>query len=92
MINGAQYSQASTLCAQMHVRISDGVTGELRISNHSQSFAGLYLCEANNAVGAERCRIVLKAHKRKELKQNVSIHVTSHDESREDLDFSVLPL
>lgn len=64
----------------MHVRISDGVTGELKISNHSQSFAGLYLCEANNAVGAERCRIVLKAHKRKELKQNVAIHVTSHDE------------
>ncbi|XP_034458118.1 V-set and immunoglobulin domain-containing protein 8a [Hippoglossus hippoglossus] len=39
------------------------VTGELRISNHSQSLAGFYLCEVNNAVGAERCRINLKANK-----------------------------
>ncbi|XP_053196521.1 V-set and immunoglobulin domain-containing protein 8a [Scomber japonicus] len=39
------------------------VTGELKISNHSQSFAGIYLCEVNNAVGAEHCRINLKANK-----------------------------
>ncbi|XP_010735049.2 V-set and immunoglobulin domain-containing protein 8a [Larimichthys crocea] len=38
-------------------------TGELKISNHSQSFAGLYLCEVNNAVGARHCRINLKANK-----------------------------
>ncbi|XP_060935679.1 coxsackievirus and adenovirus receptor homolog [Limanda limanda] len=41
----------------------DRVTGELRIRNHSQSLAGFYLCEVNNAVGAERCRINLKANK-----------------------------
>ncbi|XP_074473821.1 V-set and immunoglobulin domain-containing protein 8a isoform X2 [Sebastes fasciatus] len=39
------------------------LTGELKISNHSQSFAGFYLCEVNNAVGAEHCRINLKANK-----------------------------
>uniref|UniRef100_A0A3Q3KVD1 Ig-like domain-containing protein n=1 Tax=Mastacembelus armatus TaxID=205130 RepID=A0A3Q3KVD1_9TELE len=39
----------------------DSVTGELRISNHSRSFAGIYLCEVNNAVGTEHCRINLKA-------------------------------
>ncbi|KAM9841706.1 V-set and immunoglobulin domain-containing protein 8a [Aulostomus maculatus] len=38
-------------------------TGELKISNHSQSFVGVYFCEANNAVGAESCRINLKASK-----------------------------
>ncbi|TDH01864.1 hypothetical protein EPR50_G00167100 [Perca flavescens] len=41
----------------------NSVTGELRISNHSQSFAGFYLCEVKNAVGAEHCRINLKANK-----------------------------
>ncbi|XP_070781232.1 V-set and immunoglobulin domain-containing protein 8a [Enoplosus armatus] len=41
----------------------NSVTGELKVSNHSQSFAGIYLCEANNAVGAEHCRINLKANK-----------------------------
>uniref|UniRef100_A0A673C7W8 Coxsackievirus and adenovirus receptor homolog n=1 Tax=Sphaeramia orbicularis TaxID=375764 RepID=A0A673C7W8_9TELE len=41
----------------------NSLTGELKISNHSQSFAGIYLCEVNNAVGAERCRIILKANK-----------------------------
>ncbi|XP_034564925.1 V-set and immunoglobulin domain-containing protein 8a [Notolabrus celidotus] len=41
----------------------NSVTGELKISNHSQSFAGIYLCEANNAVGVEHCRINLKASK-----------------------------
>ncbi|XP_049909129.1 V-set and immunoglobulin domain-containing protein 8a [Epinephelus moara] len=41
----------------------NSVTGELKISNHSQSFAGFYLCEVNNAVGAEHCRINLKANK-----------------------------
>ncbi|XP_030290749.1 V-set and immunoglobulin domain-containing protein 8a [Sparus aurata] len=41
----------------------DSVTGELKISNHSQSAAGIYFCEVNNAVGAEHCRINLKANK-----------------------------
>uniref|UniRef100_H2SII9 V-set and immunoglobulin domain containing 8a n=2 Tax=Takifugu rubripes TaxID=31033 RepID=H2SII9_TAKRU len=41
----------------------EGATGELRITNHSQSFAGLYDCRASNTVGAERCRVVLKANK-----------------------------
>ncbi|XP_068561733.1 V-set and immunoglobulin domain-containing protein 8a [Cebidichthys violaceus] len=41
----------------------NSVTGELRITNHSQSFAGFYLCEVNNAVGAEHCRINVKAKK-----------------------------
>ncbi|KAI3362017.1 hypothetical protein L3Q82_012357 [Scortum barcoo] len=41
----------------------NSATGELKISNHSQSFAGIYLCEVNNAVGAELCRINLKANK-----------------------------
>ncbi|XP_071386176.1 V-set and immunoglobulin domain-containing protein 8a [Centroberyx affinis] len=41
----------------------NSVTGELVISNHSQSFAGIYLCEATNAVGAEQCRINLRANK-----------------------------
>ncbi|XP_040013986.1 coxsackievirus and adenovirus receptor homolog [Xiphias gladius] len=40
----------------------NSVTGELKISNHSQSFAGIYVCEVNNAVGAEHCRINLKAN------------------------------
>ncbi|KAL3041428.1 hypothetical protein OYC64_019595 [Pagothenia borchgrevinki] len=41
----------------------DGVSGELRIRNHSESSAGFYLCEVNNAVGAAHCRINLKANK-----------------------------
>ncbi|XP_067431371.1 V-set and immunoglobulin domain-containing protein 8a [Thunnus thynnus] len=41
----------------------NAATGELKISNHSQSFAGIYLCEVNNAVGTEHCRINLKANK-----------------------------
>ncbi|KAM6901257.1 coxsackievirus and adenovirus receptor homolog [Lycodopsis pacificus] len=41
----------------------NSVTGELRITNHSQSGAGFYLCEVNNAVGAKHCRINLKAKK-----------------------------
>ncbi|XP_075935577.1 V-set and immunoglobulin domain-containing protein 8a [Anarhichas minor] len=41
----------------------NSMTGELRINNHSQSLAGFYLCEVNNAVGAEHCRINLKAKK-----------------------------
>ncbi|XP_042364936.1 V-set and immunoglobulin domain-containing protein 8a [Plectropomus leopardus] len=43
--------------------MQNSVTGELKISNHSQSFAGFYLCEVNNAVGAEHCRINLKANR-----------------------------
>ncbi|KAM8872769.1 coxsackievirus and adenovirus receptor homolog [Synchiropus picturatus] len=42
-------------------------SGVLEISNHSLSFAGLYVCEVNNAVGAERCSINLRADKRKPL-------------------------
>uniref|UniRef100_A0A3P8T928 Ig-like domain-containing protein n=1 Tax=Amphiprion percula TaxID=161767 RepID=A0A3P8T928_AMPPE len=41
----------------------NSATGELKISNHSLSFAGIYICEVNNAVGSERCRINLKANK-----------------------------
>ncbi|XP_055369456.1 coxsackievirus and adenovirus receptor homolog isoform X2 [Betta splendens] len=44
--------------------VQNSVTGELKISIHSQAFAGIYMCEVNNAVGAERCRINLKANKR----------------------------
>lgn len=71
----------STLCSDpsAHLCVSDGANGELRITNHSQSFAGLYVCQANNTVGAERCRVVLKANKRKELKQDIPIHVASQD-------------
>ncbi|XP_034047687.1 coxsackievirus and adenovirus receptor homolog [Thalassophryne amazonica] len=43
------------------VAAQSGLTGELLIKNHSQSFAGIYLCEVNNAVGAEHCRINLRA-------------------------------
>uniref|UniRef100_A0A665V7X7 Ig-like domain-containing protein n=2 Tax=Echeneis naucrates TaxID=173247 RepID=A0A665V7X7_ECHNA len=41
----------------------DSVTGELKISNHSKSFAGIYRCEVNNAVGTEHCIINLRANK-----------------------------
>lgn len=41
----------------------DTATGELKISNHSLSYAGLYLCEVNNAVGSERCQVYLRASK-----------------------------
>ncbi|KAG7216658.1 hypothetical protein INR49_023370 [Caranx melampygus] len=41
----------------------NGVTGELKISNHSQSFAGIYRCDVNNVVGAEHCRINLRVNK-----------------------------
>ncbi|KAJ0015506.1 hypothetical protein NQD34_009126 [Periophthalmus magnuspinnatus] len=43
--------------------VLDSATGELKISNHSQSHAGLYLCEVNNAVGSERCQVHLRASK-----------------------------
>ncbi|XP_040914364.1 V-set and immunoglobulin domain-containing protein 8a [Toxotes jaculatrix] len=45
------------------IATQNSVTGELKISNHSQSSAGIYLCEVTNAVGAEHCRINLKANK-----------------------------
>ncbi|KAM6984838.1 V-set and immunoglobulin domain-containing protein 8a [Aplochiton taeniatus] len=41
----------------------NAVTGQLVISNHSEVLAGTYLCEATNAVGAERCQINLRAVK-----------------------------
>ncbi|XP_034403170.1 coxsackievirus and adenovirus receptor homolog [Cyclopterus lumpus] len=41
----------------------DVVTGELRITHHSQSLAGFYRCEAHNAAGAQHCGIRLKAKK-----------------------------
>lgn len=56
------YSDHPSLCVCV---LSDSVTGELKISNHSESFAGIYLCEVNNAVGTEHCRIILNANRRK---------------------------
>lgn len=54
------------ICGYWYVHVpADSVTGELKISNHSQSFAGMYLCKVNNGVGAEQCRINLKVNKRK---------------------------
>ncbi|XP_056147178.1 coxsackievirus and adenovirus receptor homolog [Lampris incognitus] len=41
----------------------DSVAGQLVISNHSESFTGVYLCKVTNAVGTEHCRIHLKAEK-----------------------------
>lgn len=73
----------ATICVCV---LSDGVTGELKISNHSQSFAGIYLCEVNNAVGAESCRIILRANKRKGMQIEYScphiLHMT-HTHKRE---------
>uniref|UniRef100_A0A3P8V499 Ig-like domain-containing protein n=1 Tax=Cynoglossus semilaevis TaxID=244447 RepID=A0A3P8V499_CYNSE len=39
----------------------NSVSGELKITNLTLSSAGFYFCEVNNAVGAERCRINLRA-------------------------------
>ncbi|KAJ7987264.1 hypothetical protein DPEC_G00336930 [Dallia pectoralis] len=36
--------------------------GVLSISNHSETFAGVYACEVTNAVGSERCTIKLAAN------------------------------
>ena len=47
------------------VRLSDSITGVLHISNHSETFAGMYRCEARNAVGTENCTFALRAEKRK---------------------------
>ena len=44
---------------------SDSLTGELKISNHSESFVGIYTCEVSNIVGKERCKFSLRALKRK---------------------------
>ncbi|CAL9683593.1 unnamed protein product [Knipowitschia caucasica] len=41
----------------------ESASGELRISNHSQSHGGLYLCEVKNAVGSEQCQLHLRASK-----------------------------
>lgn len=76
--------------------LSDSVTGELKISNHSQSAAGIYLCEVNNAVGAERCRINLKANKRKGMHHSHAPCLSTFICTRhahvimKDLDFSIL--
>uniref|UniRef100_H2M9U1 Ig-like domain-containing protein n=1 Tax=Oryzias latipes TaxID=8090 RepID=H2M9U1_ORYLA len=56
----------------------NSVTGELRLSNLSQSFAGTYLCEVNNAVGAQRCRINLKANKRKRVNLHTDCSCMAH--------------
>uniref|UniRef100_A0A8C7XLB1 Ig-like domain-containing protein n=1 Tax=Oryzias sinensis TaxID=183150 RepID=A0A8C7XLB1_9TELE len=56
----------------------NSVTGELRLSNLSQSFAGTYLCEVNNAVGAQRCRINLKASKRKRVNLHTDCSCMAH--------------
>ncbi|XP_036434800.1 V-set and immunoglobulin domain-containing protein 8b [Colossoma macropomum] len=37
-------------------------TGELLISNHSQSYTGSYICEVSNEVGKEQCKYTLKAY------------------------------
>ncbi|KPP64461.1 coxsackievirus and adenovirus receptor-like [Scleropages formosus] len=39
----------------------DPSSGELLIRNHSESFAGNYLCEAKNSVGSQQCRYTLRA-------------------------------
>lgn len=62
------------VCHQCLSVPADSVTGELKISNHSQTFVGIYLCEVNNAVGAERCRINLKANKREQLPPHMHAH------------------
>lgn len=81
----------ATICVCV---LSDGVTGELKISNHSQSFAGIYLCEVNNAVGAESCRIILRANKRKGTQIEYlcphTLHVTHTHTRGKDLDFILL--
>ncbi|XP_048876158.1 coxsackievirus and adenovirus receptor homolog [Brienomyrus brachyistius] len=41
----------------------NSVTGELFITNHSESTQGMYVCEVRNAVGIERCRFRLQAIK-----------------------------
>ncbi|XP_067268874.1 V-set and immunoglobulin domain-containing protein 8b [Pseudorasbora parva] len=38
------------------------LTGELLITNHSESYTGKYLCEVSNEVGVERCTYALQAH------------------------------
>ncbi|XP_051541681.1 V-set and immunoglobulin domain-containing protein 8a isoform X1 [Myxocyprinus asiaticus] len=43
--------------------IQNSVTGELLISNHSESHSGIYSCEVSNAVGKESCRLNLQAVK-----------------------------
>lgn len=48
--------------AAIHPSVTqDSVTGELRISNHTEKLAGTYRCEASNAVGAEHCKYALRA-------------------------------
>ncbi|XP_066500822.1 V-set and immunoglobulin domain-containing protein 8b [Hoplias malabaricus] len=37
-------------------------TGELLISNHSQSYMGTYICEVSNEVGNEQCKYTLMAY------------------------------
>uniref|UniRef100_A0A3Q3BBI9 Coxsackievirus and adenovirus receptor homolog n=1 Tax=Kryptolebias marmoratus TaxID=37003 RepID=A0A3Q3BBI9_KRYMA len=74
----AAATQSNSLCQFNKVcfarDFSDSVTGELKISHHSQSFAGVYLCEVNNAVGAECCRINLKANKRERIHPHTEGH------------------
>ncbi|XP_063067316.1 V-set and immunoglobulin domain-containing protein 8a [Engraulis encrasicolus] len=41
----------------------DTLTGELKISNHSEAFTGIYTCEVSNSVGKGRCKINLRALK-----------------------------
>ncbi|XP_062855617.1 V-set and immunoglobulin domain-containing protein 8b [Trichomycterus rosablanca] len=42
--------------------VQNPLTGELLISNHTQSYAGSYICEVSNEVGAEKCSYTLKAY------------------------------
>ncbi|KAG5272005.1 hypothetical protein AALO_G00160590 [Alosa alosa] len=41
----------------------ESLTGELKISNHSESFVGIYTCQVSNVVGKEHCKINLRALK-----------------------------
>ncbi|TNN55975.1 Coxsackievirus and adenovirus receptor [Liparis tanakae] len=56
--------------------VMDVVTGELRITNHSESHAGFYRCEAHNAAGARHCGVRLKAERRKERSVSPGSRVT----------------
>lgn len=46
---------------------SDQQSGELLISNHTDSNTGTYMCEAKNAVGSAQCKYELHAYNRKSI-------------------------
>uniref|UniRef100_A0A3Q2FZE1 Ig-like domain-containing protein n=1 Tax=Cyprinodon variegatus TaxID=28743 RepID=A0A3Q2FZE1_CYPVA len=49
-------------------------TGEMRISNHTQRFVGIYLCEVSNAVGVECCKISLRGLTFQKTDINLLLH------------------